>query len=121
MSTINYTSGQLNDILLWLNCCLTSKINVSRVVGHSTSAQTSADLQNIAEMYCVKSQGAILRSNEARKVLARQGCNQPHSPEWARVPHSLFFLQVSINFSHISLNVSHFLPQFGPPDGRLAH
>ena len=47
-----------------------------------------------------------------------QGRSQPHSPGWARVLLSSFFPQILINFSS---NFSYFLPNFGPPGGRLAH
>ena len=33
-----------------------------------------------------------------------QGCRQPHSPGWARVPLSSFFPQISIKFSYFSSN-----------------
>ena len=46
-----------------------------------------------------------------------QGRSQPHSLTWARVPLSLFFPQISINFSYFSSNFSN----FGSPGGQLAH
>ena len=39
-----------------------------------------------------------------------QGCSQPHSPGWARVPLSSFFHQISIHFSYFFLKLSSFWP-----------
>ena len=49
-----------------------------------------------------------------------QGRSQPHSPGWARVPLSSFFLEIWIKFSYFSSNCSHFLPHFDPPGGQVA-
>ena len=44
-----------------------------------------------------------------------QGCCQPHSPGWARVPFSSFFRQISIIFFIFFLKLPHFCPHFGSP------
>ena len=55
------------------------------------------------------------------RMVTRQGCSQPHSPGWARVPLASFFPQILINLSYFSSNFTHFLPHFGSPGGRAAH
>ena len=45
---------------------------------------------------------------------AIQGCSQPHSPGWARVPLSSFFPQISIKFSYFSSNFYSFSSSFWP-------
>ena len=50
-----------------------------------------------------------------RLVHPAQGCSQPHSSGWAKVP----LPQISINFSYFFSNFTYFLPHFGPPGGRL--
>ena len=50
-----------------------------------------------------------------------QGCSQPYSLGWARVPLSSFSSQISINFSYFSTNVTYFLPHLSPLGGRVAH
>ena len=68
-----------------------------------------------------------LRNNERsyRKMRKdwgnHQGGSQPHSPGWARVPLSSFFLKSRLSFLIFPQTVTHFLPHFGPPGGRVAH
>ena len=46
-----------------------------------------------------------------------QGCSQPHSPGWPRLPLSHYFLKFRSIFLIFPQNFSHFLPHFGPPMG----
>ena len=47
--------------------------------------------------------------------------SQPHSPGWARLLLSSFFLKFPSLFSYFSLYFPCFCPHFGAPGGRLAH
>ena len=49
-----------------------------------------------------------------------QGRSQPHSPGWARVPLSSFFLKSRLSFLIFPQTFTHFLPHFGPPGKALA-
>ena len=55
---------------------------------------TQGDIKTIL---CPITSGHILRSPWAYN-LNHQGHSQPHSPEWARLPLSSFFPQISLNF-----------------------
>ena len=48
-----------------------------------------------------------------------QGRSQPHSPGWARIPLSSFFLKCWLIY--LIFPQTFFLPYFGSPGGRLAH
>ena len=73
-------------------------------------------IKNMFQGLTVLSKSKVL--SFVKMVHFSQGCSQPHSPGWARVPLSSFFPQISINFSS---NCTYFLPHFGSPGGRLAH
>ena len=50
-----------------------------------------------------------------------QGRSQPHSPGWARVPLSSFFLKFWSIFLIFRQTLLIFFPHFGSPGGRVAH
>ena len=54
------------------------------------------------------------------QIWSNQGHSQPHSPRWARVPLSSFFLKF-LSIIVIFLIFSNFHPHFGPLDEPLAH
>ena len=58
---------------------------------------------------------------EHRDIHPVQGRSQPHSPGWARVPLSSFFLKSRLSFLIFPQTFTHCLPHFGTPGGRVAH
>ena len=54
-------------------------------------------------------------------IAVKQGPSQPHSPGWARVPLSSFYLKFQFIFLVFPQTFTYFLPHFGPPGGRVPH
>ena len=67
------------------------------------------DIIDIDAANAVNSKCMYVTPEELR---ANQGRSQPHSPGWARVPLSSFFLKISINFSYFFLKLYLFSSSF---------